>query len=141
MPGTQASDDMRDRADLQSTFWSRARKSDCCWIWTLTSGQTQLGNSYGTFPVDGVTRRAHRVAWTLAKGAIPAGMFVLHRCDEPRCVNPDHLFLGDQGANRTDMFLKGRGGRSQTPEALEMAQHRADRWYPDLNLGLRPEQL
>ena len=51
---------------------------------------------------------AHRVAWMLAHGPIPRGMNVLHRCDVPRCVNPDHLFLGTQHDNVRDMIAKGR---------------------------------
>lgn len=53
--------------------------------------------------------RAHRVAWELANGAIPDGMWVLHSCDNPPCCNPDHLFLGDVTANVQDMISKGRG--------------------------------
>jgi HNH endonuclease len=50
---------------------------------------------------------AHRIAWTLANGEIPAGVAVLHRCDVPRCVNPHHLFLGSQGDNVRDASRKG----------------------------------
>lgn len=51
---------------------------------------------------------AHRVSWELARGPIPSGMKVLHRCDVPGCVNPDHLFLGTQADNVADMIAKGR---------------------------------
>lgn len=53
--------------------------------------------------------RAHRVAWELANGPIPAGMWVLHRCDNPPCCNPKHLFLGTATDNVADMMAKGRG--------------------------------
>ena len=51
---------------------------------------------------------AHRIAWQLTHGAIPKGMFVLHRCDNPPCVNPAHLFIGTQRDNLRDCFAKGR---------------------------------
>lgn len=51
---------------------------------------------------------AHRAAWILSRGPIPKGMCVLHRCDNPPCVNPDHLFLGTKRDNNLDCFSKGR---------------------------------
>lgn len=54
-------------------------------------------------------KRAHRVAWELANGPIPEGMVVLHNCDIPSCVNPDHLSVGTQAENLKDMFAKHRG--------------------------------
>ena len=64
---------------------------------------------YGVIGVGRATRFAHRVAWELAKGPIPAGAQVLHQCDTPACVNVDHLFLGDNAANVRDRTNKGRG--------------------------------
>jgi hypothetical protein len=53
-------------------------------------------------------RKAHRLSWVQANGPIPDGMLVCHRCDTPACINPDHLFLGTDADNRTDMVTKGR---------------------------------
>ena len=65
---------------------------------------------------EGTKRMAytHRVAWELAHGPIPVGMCVCHRCDNPPCCNPDHLFLGSQADNVADMIAKGRN-RSKSP--------------------------
>ncbi len=78
-----------------------------CWVWMgcLTRG------GYGSLRYNGPTRLAHRVSWLAFKGVIPADRDVLHQCDEPSCVNPDHLFLGDHSDNMRDMFAKGRGNR------------------------------
>lgn len=75
-----------------------------CSLWT--EGVNCHG--YGVFQFRGKKQYAHRAAWTLANGPIPAGMFVLHRCDTPRCCNARHLFLGDQSENMSDMVSKGR---------------------------------
>jgi hypothetical protein len=56
----------------------------------------------------GVIRRAHRIAWELVYGPIPSGLKCLHRCDNPSCVRPDHLFLGTVTDNAEDMIVKGR---------------------------------
>lgn len=63
---------------------------------------------YGVMFYQGRQQYAHRVAWQLAKGPIPSGLFVLHRCDTPACVNVDHLFLGTTRDNVLDMMAKGR---------------------------------
>jgi len=64
---------------------------------------------YGRARFDGRIIRTHRVAWELAHGPIPEGMRVLHRCDNPPCCNPDHLFLGTDRDNAADRDAKGRG--------------------------------
>lgn len=76
-----------------------------CWPWT--GARTLKG--YGEIRVKGVHVRAHRLAWTLLRGRIPDGLSVLHRCDNPPCANPAHLFLGTPLDNTTDMKAKGRG--------------------------------
>lgn len=87
-------------------FWSRVDKSGECWIWT--AGKNPRG--YGNF----MLRRlcpllAHRFCYTVTHGPIPDGMWVLHRCDNPSCCNPSHLFLGTPQDNSDDMVAKGRG--------------------------------
>ncbi len=78
-----------------------------CHLWTANST-----HGYGLISIYGykgsVAKRAHRVAWMLAKGPIPPNTFVLHHCDNPPCVNPNHLFLGNSLLNVRDMIAKGR---------------------------------
>jgi len=79
---------------------------------TLTAAGCMEWNGYceryGVLAVDGKTVKAHRFAWETFYGPIPAGMMVLHKCDNPPCCNPDHLFLGTQKDNMRDAKAKGR---------------------------------
>lgn len=77
-----------------------------CWLWTASTA----GKGYGQFRIPGTRRNvyAHRMSYELHKGPIPKGMMVCHSCDNPLCVNPDHLFLGDAWINLKDMASKGR---------------------------------
>lgn len=88
------------------SFWSSVgRGADSeCWNWKLSTN----GVGYGMFFLSGRRHLCHRISWTLFNGAIPAGMCVLHKCDNPNCVNPSHLFLGTQGDNMRDCIAKGR---------------------------------
>lgn len=89
---------------LLGRFWSRVRMGDGCWEWQ--GSRTQFG--YGKIKVQGVERTTHRFSWELANGPIPPGAYILHRCDNPPCVRPDHLFLGTQADNIHDMDDKDR---------------------------------
>lgn len=80
-----------------------------CWLWT--AGTNARG--YGQFALRGRSCGAHRASWELHRGPIPDGSCVLHRCDTPPCVNPDHLFLGTHADNAADMMEKGRSSRGE----------------------------
>lgn len=93
------------RKTLPERFWGRVLKSDKgCWEY---SGSL-THNGYGDLSVSYGERRAHRYSWALSNGAIPNDKMVLHSCDNRKCVNPDHLFLGEGKDNTRDMYEKGR---------------------------------
>jgi hypothetical protein len=86
-------------------FWSKVEKTDGCWLWKAKSKDW---DGYGLFSANGRSVRAHRFSWQLANGRKPGKMLVCHRCDNPACVRPDHLFLGTACDNFRDCLAKGR---------------------------------
>ena len=92
-----------------------------CWLWEKGVGST----GYGHIFYQGKMLKAHRVSWELHRGLILKDMCVLHKCDVPSCVNPDHLFLGTHKDNKRDSMKKGR---HYIPTIEEGAIGRAQRW-------------
>lgn len=106
---------------MSAQFWAKVRKQpgDGCWEWTGSFND----KGYGKVRVDGRMVRAHRVAWELAHGplSLPADATVCHRCDNPACVRPDHLFLGTQLDNIRDRDAKGRAARGAQTGAAKLS--------------------
>lgn len=98
----------RQYVSIDKRFWGKVKKTDSCWLWTGAKN----GNGYGTIRYNGRPIGTHRMSWILANGLdIPKGMQVLHSCDNPLCVRPDHLSLGTLQENSKDMSRKGRASR------------------------------
>jgi hypothetical protein len=93
-----------------------------CWNWRLA-----LTGGYGYFCWKGKWLYSHRAAWMVWRGPIPKGKHVLHECDNGKCINPDHLFLGDQVANMIDMNAKGRHGSNSAALKRLYARRRLER--------------
>lgn len=96
----------RARKPAIERFWDKVKKgaADECWEWLAYKD----GDGYGTFRVETNKVKAHRFSYELHIGPIPAGLQVCHHCDNPPCVNPNHLFLGTGQDNTQDMMEKGR---------------------------------
>ena len=97
----------RNMRTVEERFWAKVEKTSGCWEWTAAKFST----GYGAIRIKGFQRSTHRVAWELCYGQIPAGLCVLHRCDNKSCVRPDHLWLGTNRENTKDMHQKKRWQR------------------------------
>lgn len=99
-------------------FWSHVDKAGDCWPWTKSLRKSGYGQCWDGRRV----RAAHRVAWELTFGPIPAGAHVCHRCDNPLCCKPAHLFLGTGADNMADMVAKGRSLRGERHPGAKLTE-------------------
>jgi len=109
---------MNDSSSLQQRLESHIVSKDGCWLTDLCCCR----NGYPKIGVGGKTQKASRVMFELFNGEIPKGFYVCHKCDNPSCINPNHLFLGTQKDNMVDMAKKGRstkGSRNRSAKLNE----------------------
>ena len=115
--------------------WVAVKDKKECWEWLGSRHKTvwhgQWRNKAGQIEL------THRASWRMFKSEIPAGMFVLHKCDNPACVNPQHLFLGTQSDNLKDMWNKGRA----KPQTSKGAKHGMSKLTEMAVLDIRDSKL
>jgi hypothetical protein len=95
----------REKKSIKERLIDKIAISDDCWVWI----GDRFHNGYGRLNIDGKLKSAHRLSYEEFVGPIPNGLCVCHRCDNPPCIKPSHLFVGTNFDNMQDMRRKGRG--------------------------------
>lgn len=127
------------KEDLQELFeqYFQPEPNSGCWLWL---GQVTYRGEYGIFnraPDGYIMARAHRVSWEIYNNIkLNPEIHVLHSCDTPICVNPDHLFLGDQAINMYDKAMKGRQLEGEANPAYKHGMYVGDKKNPDYPQGI-----
>ena len=115
--------------EFVAKFESRVVRDDCmsdgCHIWI----GAKKAAGYGTIKNKGKTLNSHRASYTIYNGEIPHGMMICHKCDNPSCVNPAHLFLGSQSDNIKDAVSKGRLWQQKKTHCPEGHEYAGDNLY------------
>ena len=104
---------------LPERFWSKVNRTDDCWLWTGAI----VPRGYGRMSVGLKSGMAHRISWQLNNGPIPQGQCVLHKCDVPGCVRPDHLWIGSKSDNIKDREQKGRTAKGENAGPSKLTEN------------------
>jgi hypothetical protein len=116
------------RRSPEERFWSYVNRTESCWLWI---GRWNA-NGYGMLLTPNGRVRAPQFSWELHSGRpVPDGLWVLHKCDTPACVNPEHLFLGTRSDNMKDAAAKGRLAQQKNPERNKAARAKLAKLSPD----------
>lgn len=121
---------------MKESFERFINRDQECWLWTGSGKGNNRTLNYGSFYFRGKDLIAHRASYVIYKGEIPDDMLVLHSCDIPRCVNPDHLWVGTYLDNERDKVAKGRHkGEKLNQEKVKELKSLMRSDYGDMNLA------
>lgn len=114
------------KESTRERFWSKVKKGSGCWEWVGAIAGTGYGSFRATEVAKGGYISSHRLGWILHHGPIRSGAFVLHKCDNRKCVRPAHLFLGTHSDNMKDCVAKGRWKNQNTNKTHCPKGHKYD---------------
>lgn len=122
---------MKINSTLRDRFNAKVVRSEGCWKWTAKKNNAGYGMIRPTGLASDSFVLASRVSWFLTYGQIPAGMNVLHKCDNPECTNPEHLFVGTHRDNANDKIAKGRAYGPHWVENTRLAAYKRRKLTPE----------
>ena len=132
---------MRKKRPVADRFWPKVdrRGPDECWPWL--AGVRRKDEGYGAFYVNGRHKPASRVAYELTFGEVAKGLVICHRCDNPGCCNPAHLFVGTNQDNDADRVAKGRQARGSRNAASKLTERQVWAIRKLRAIGVKPGRL